>query len=49
MRRASWWTLAGTVVVRIEHRQNGKTISQTKFEDFVETAGCWWGAADRNR
>ncbi len=30
------------VIVGIEHRQNGKTTSETKFGDFVEVADCWW-------
>jgi predicted Zn-dependent protease len=30
------------VIVGIEERRGGKTTERTKFEDFVEAAGCWW-------
>ena len=33
------------VIVSIEQRQNGKPTSLSKFDDFVEVAGLWWGAA----
>jgi predicted Zn-dependent protease len=30
------------VVLRVEHRANGKATSITRFDDFVEIAGCGW-------
>ncbi len=30
------------VILSIEQRQNGKRTGLTRFEDFVEVAGCWW-------
>ncbi|HEY7424476.1 MAG TPA: VIT domain-containing protein [Gemmataceae bacterium] len=29
-------------VVRIEQRTNGKATATTRFDDFIEVAGCWW-------
>jgi predicted Zn-dependent protease len=30
------------VVLRIEQCNNDKAITTTRFDDFVEVAGCWW-------
>jgi tetratricopeptide (TPR) repeat protein len=30
------------VILAIEHRENDKVSSRTKFDDFTEVAGCWW-------
>jgi predicted Zn-dependent protease len=30
------------VILTVEQRRHGKLTSTTKFEDFVEAAGCWW-------
>ncbi len=30
------------VLLSIEHRHKGKTVTTTKFDDFVEVAGSWW-------
>ena len=30
------------VITRIERHTDGKATSVTKFDDFVEAAGCWW-------
>ena len=30
------------VLLKIEHWHAGKATQTTKFDDFVEVAGCWW-------
>ncbi len=30
------------VVLHIEHCQNGKRTAIARFDDFVESGGCWW-------
>jgi len=30
------------VVLRFENRQHGKTISSSRYEDFVQISGAWW-------
>jgi predicted Zn-dependent protease len=34
------------VVLRIEHRQNGKPTAITRYDDFVEAGGCWWAGKE---
>ncbi len=34
------------VVLRLEHRQNGKPTAITRYDDFVEMGGCWWAGKE---